>query len=319
MDNPVPQVVPDTQRRWPAWTFSLLLHASWISLLALAVESAPRGAAEEAGRTAGIVLKHASAEGDLYEGEEDLAPQETSTSAEAPDELIAALPTESESFDVGADLPQLPRPGAGATTEGGGSETGSGGGGGGRGSLGGGGDTRTSIFGVEGTGTKFVYVFDQSSSMEGAPLASAKKQLLESLESLEEIHQFHIIFFSSEPTDFKIPHSGGRMAYANDQNKRLAAKFIGGITAYGGTDRYAALRKAVTLQPDVIFFLTDADDPMSLHELDQIERANRRAHAAICVIEFGRRATAPTDNFLVQLARASGGQYGYVNTNRLAQ
>ena len=43
----------------------------------------------------------------------------------------------------------------------------------------------TSVFGSRGIGTKFVYVFDRSNSMndfEGRPLAGAKRELLASLE-----------------------------------------------------------------------------------------------------------------------------------------
>ena len=317
MDTSFPHTAPMPERRLPAWAFSVLFHAGWISLLAVAVEEGPRGAAEEPGRTAGIVLKRTSAEGDLYEGEDDLEPHEVSTE-QPPHDLIAALPSESAAEKIGLDLPQLPtagpgaasggQPNAGAFTSGGGGHTGS---------LAGGGAARVSVFGVEGTGTKFVYVFDRSSSMEGPPLAAAKRQLIESLESLEDIHQFQIIFFNHEMQLFTVPGSGRRIAYANERNKQLAANFIGGISADGGTDRYAALRQAVTLQPDVIFFLTDADDPMADSELAQIERANRRKQAAICVIEFGRRSIQPQANFLINLARSSGGQYGYVNTTQL--
>jgi hypothetical protein len=62
-----------TQRLFPAWVFSLFVHFCLIVLLGLAVQPGPHGAAEEPGRSAGIVLKRASAEGDLYEGEETTA------------------------------------------------------------------------------------------------------------------------------------------------------------------------------------------------------------------------------------------------------
>ena len=69
----------------------------------------------------------------------------------------------------------------------------------------------------------------------------------------------------------------------------------------------------------MIFFLTDADDPMSASELAEIARTNRRSRAAICVIEFGRRHAAAGSNFLTELARESGGQYGYVNAAALSK
>lgn len=310
-----PHAASVPERRLPAWVFSILFHAGWISLLAMAIEQGPKGAVEEPGRTAGIVLKRTSAEGDLYNGEEDLGEQPL---APSPAELISALPSETVLADLGVHLPQPATAGPNAAS---GSQPNAGqlasGGGGRAGSLHGSGDTRVSVFGVAGTGNKFVYVFDRSSSMEGPPLAVAKRQLIESLQSLDDIHQFQIIFFNHEIQVFNLPGSGGRIAFASDRNKQLAANFVGGITADGGTDRYAALRRAVALQPDVVFFLTDADDPMSASELAQIDRANRRAQTAICVIEFGRQASQPQDNFLIDLSRRSNGQYGYVNTTRL--
>jgi hypothetical protein len=177
--------------------------------------------------------------------------------------------------------------------------------------------TKVSVFGVEGTGSKFVYVFDRSASMEGPPLAAAKRQLIESLESLDNLHQFHIIFFNHRLRSFDITAGGRRIAFGTDRNKKLAASFIGGITADGGTDRFAALKQALAYRPDVIFFLTDADDPISASEMKDIERIRARLGTAICVIEFGRTAEQPQKNFLTELARLSGGQYGYVNTAKL--
>jgi hypothetical protein len=318
MQRSSPPAAPPSERLLPAWAFSVLFHFSLIVLLGLAVQQSPRGAAEEPGRSAGIVLKRTSAEGDLYEGEEE-AESPAQQQAE-PVNLLSALPSESAADHLGEDLPQAPAPGPGATSGGGLPDAGQFlSGGGRRGSPSGGGDARVSVFGVEGTGTKFVYLFDRSSSMEGPPLAAAKRQLIESLQSLESVHQFHIIFFNTRTQAFDITGGGRRIAFATDRNKQLAANFVGGIVADGGTDRLVALREAIAFAPDVIFFLTDADDPMSRTELDAIARANRRAQAAICVIEFGRRQSPSPGNFLSVLARESGGQYGYVNTTTLAK
>ena len=71
------------------------------------------------------------------------------------------------------------------------------------------------------------------------------------------------------------------------------------------------------MQPDVIFFLTDADDPMPENELAEVIQLNQRAAATICAIQFGEGPEQKADNFLVQLARRTGGQFGYVDTMRL--
>lgn len=313
MDQTPHSSAPIPERRLPSLIFSLVFHTSVLVLLALAVQDTPRGAAEEPGREAGIVLKQSTAEGDLYEGEEPLgeaqAPDETS-----PAELLAALPDDSSDSSAASDLPQLPAIGPGAAERGGQPDAGQFTAGGRKGSPTGGG-ARVSVFGVEGEGNKFVYVFDRSSSMEGLPLAAAKRQLVQSLDSLDSVNQFQIIFFNHNLQPFEVPGGGRRIAFATDRNKQLAANFVGGITADGGTDRFAALKKAVGLQPDVIFFLTDADDAMSASELADIARLNRRARATICTIQFGR-GPRQRENFLVDLANQTGGQYVYIDTTQ---
>jgi von Willebrand factor type A domain len=314
MDQTPHASAPIPERRLPALVFSLLFHTSVLVLLAFAVQDMPRGAAEESGREAGIVLKQSTADGDLYKGEEQLG-EEQAHNESSPAELVAALPSDTSAGDAASDLPQLPAIGPGAErssqanagqfTQGGprhGSPTGGG--------------ARVRVFGVEGQGNKFVYVFDRSSSMEGLPLAAAKRELVESLDSLDSVHQFQIIFFNHNQQPFEVPGGGGRIAFATDRNKQLAANFVGGITADGGTDRFAALKMAVGLQPDVIFFLTDADDPMSPSELAEIARLNRRSRATICTIQFGR-GPRQRENFLVDLANQTGGQYVYVDTSKL--
>jgi hypothetical protein len=320
MGNSRSDIATVPERLLPAWLFSIVFHCGMIVLLGLAIQQGPRGAADERGRSAGIVLKRTSAEGDLYEGEEQHADQPAPTADAVAPELLPSSPSESVNANLRNDLPQPPTASPGATVGGQQSDArqlmpGDGR----RGSPSGTGDARVSVFGVQGTGSKFVYVFDRSSSMEGPPLAAAKRQLIDSLRSLEGPHQFHIIFFNTQTRSFDIGEGSRRIAFATDRNKQLAANFVGGITADGGTDRLAALREAIGFAPDVIFFLTDADDPMSASELAEIARTNHRSRAAICVIEFGRRATPPDRNFLTELARESGGQYGYVNAAALAR
>ena len=181
------------------------------------------------------------------------------------------------------------------------------------------GAARTGVFGVSGTGYKFVYVFDRSGSMDGhggTPLATAKSELIHSLHELDRVHQFQIIFYNEHPRIFTLSGNAGRLAFGTDQNKRLAERFVGGITADGATQHEEALVLALQLNPDVIFFLTDADEPsMSAKQLDRIARRNNGT--TINAIEFGYGPQADSDNFLVKLARQNGGQHAYVDVSEL--
>jgi uncharacterized protein with von Willebrand factor type A (vWA) domain len=177
--------------------------------------------------------------------------------------------------------------------------------------------SKVSVFGVEGTGNKFIYVFDRSSSMDGAPRAAAKRQLIKSIDTIHELQQFHVIFFNQRLLSLTIPGSRGRIAFATDRNKKQAVQFINRVKADGATDRFLALRHALAMRPDVIFFLSDADDPMTANEMARIAEINERIGAQICVIEYGQGDTPPKGNFLTELASSSSGKYVYVNAAKL--
>lgn len=303
---------------WPAWTVSLIVHAVlFLALLYVVRHELVQGAADEPIRQVGIVLKQASDDGPLFEGEQDESDSpEQSMPGSFGESAMEALPTESELPSTESALPQLPALGMGALEAGGvGHATAMARGGPTSKSIGG--EARVSVFGVEGVGTKFVYVFDRSISMEGAPLAAAKQQLIASLDSLESLHQFQIIFFNHEPQVWDLTGGQGRIAFATDRNKQLATKFVRSVTAQGGTSRQAALRIALSLRPDVVFFLSDADDPMPNVEVDDMIQRARRDDTAIQCIEFGDGPSSHRENFLVQLARGTGGGYIYVNTREL--
>jgi hypothetical protein len=106
------------------------------------------------------------------------------------------------------------------------------------------------------------------------------------------------------------------LVFANDQNKTLAERFIGSVTADGGTAHEEALIKALHMAPDVIFFLTDADEPrLSATQLNRISKANKGT--VINAIEFGYGPTVENDNFLIRLARQNHGRHVYVDISQL--
>lgn len=304
----------------PNWLASVVLHLVLLIALALLLRRVPQGAVSEPLREAGIVLKSRAAL-QQYEGPEEPTEDSAADTAAAPADLAAALPSEapldpSDALPRAADLP-LPGGGSGRTpllSVRGMTSTAQPQ----RGLRGGG---QTSVFGLSGSGYKFVYVFDRSGSMGGSarsPLAVAKAELLNSLESLDRTHQFQIIFYNDQPAMFDLSGRGVGLVFGDEQGKALARQFVEGITAHGGTRHEEALSLALRLQPDVIFFLTDADHPV-LTPL-QLERITRRNHGtAINTIEFGIGPGGNRENFLTQLARQNGGQYVYVDITRLAR
>jgi hypothetical protein len=180
--------------------------------------------------------------------------------------------------------------------------------------------TRTSVFGVEGQGSTFVYVFDRSGSMSeygGRPLAAAKSELVKSLEGLRPTNQFLIIFYNHEMAVFNPYHpQSPRLIFGDEASKGLAEQFVRGIRAAGGTRHMEPLKQALRLGPDVIFFLTDAAEPeITARELGEIETLNRGS--VINTIEFGAGLAPEGDNFMKRLARQNAGRHVYVDVTQL--
>ena len=181
-----------------------------------------------------------------------------------------------------------------------------------------GGKARTAMFGLVGEGYKFVYVFDRSGSMGGDgrnALPLVKAELLESLKPLDTVHQFQIVYYNHRPVLFNPSGVEGRLAFANDENKERVARFLETVKADGGTDHESAIRLAIRLQPDVIFLLTDGDDPkLTLGQLKKLERL--AAGIIINTIEFGPGPRTEKSSWLSELARRTGGGYAYVDISK---
>ena len=188
------------------------------------------------------------------------------------------------------------------------------------------GEATVQVFGTGGKGTKFMYVFDRSTSMEGAKIRAAKAELIRSLDSLGDLHQFNIIFYSSQ-NDMRLwqpPERGRRLPNATAQNKQSATRFVNGITADGGTRHYEPLLEAIAHRPDVIFFLTDGEshDDLTAVQLREIERRNNQyggRGAQINVIQFGNGGFTDSESrSLKHLAEQNfSGQYQYFNVSVL--
>jgi hypothetical protein len=174
------------------------------------------------------------------------------------------------------------------------------------------------LFGIPATGSKYVFVLDRSGSMGGTggkALAAAKAELIACLDGIDSVQQFQIIFYNETPRIFNPTGQPGKLAFGSDQNKRRAKDFIESIKSDGGTDHENAIMTAIRMRPDVIFLLTDADEPkLKARELDRIDRMG--PGIIINTIEFGTGPQPEADNFLVRLARQSRGKHVYVDASK---
>lgn len=299
---------------------SVVFHAALFIVLAFGVHLEPRSVSSGDVREVGIVLRSQNeASGDPSPSDSEISGDgaaDLPTESGGPGDLLDVAPP-SNPLDALPPLPDVLGPGGQTADKVRGATDLLRGGAGTRSVSAG--KARTSVFGASAEGYKFVYVFDRSGSMGGSghtALSAAKAELLKSLNDLDEIHQFEIVFYNEHPQVMDI--SGpGRLVFATEQNKALAREFISRIRADGATNHEDALLLALRLRPDVIFFLTDADEPtLNRRQLEHIRRVNAGI-AIINAIEFGLGPSLNDDNFLKRLARENSGQHVYFDISQL--
>ena len=177
-----------------------------------------------------------------------------------------------------------------------------------------GGPGETTFMNISGVGKTFVYIIDTSSSMSGSRLKIAQSQLKASLRLLQPNQKFAVIFYNESRERLKIRRQDEKaMYFATDVNKELAGHEVDRVTSDRGTEHMPALLEAISLKPDVIYFLTDGDEPeLSPGQLAEIRRLS--GSLTIHVVKFGDGAlTSRGPTWLELLARQSNGEYREIN------
>lgn len=353
--RPVPPPPPAASaRRWdwqsfPPWLASFVCHSSLIIVLALMLRHSA-----EPPTSAMLVEWQDAGDPDAGGGGEpaDLGdpaaeePEWASATAELPDPLdppanskvVSEWGAVSDAIEPATPMADLSGMLDGTIGDGLGGSGGGSGGGHGRGNGPGIGDgsgpgvARTSMFGLVGEGSSFVYVFDRSESMNSVftltsegrsvsitPLEAAKAELVQSLDNLGAANKFQLIFYNDEPLLYTDSYSPNGIFAATDDAKTLAKAFIEELPGQGNTYHLAALELALRSKPDVLFLLTDGeakDDPPAM-QIKRLMKMCRRAGTRVNVIHF---AYSPrTSNPLNGLAKATGGEHVSISIRGLVR
>jgi hypothetical protein len=155
-----------------------------------------------------------------------------------------------------------------------------------------------------------VYVIDRSLSMgySGA-LAVARRELVDSLNDLPGDVRFQVILYNSAAEPLRIGGNSDLLP-ATEANRLAIVNRVQEILAEGGTDHVRALRAALLLKADAIYFVTDADE-LTRENVLAITRFNG-GRSAIHAIELHSSAARP-DAPLAQLAKLNRGSHRVVS------
>ena len=103
---------------------------------------------------------------------------------------------------------------------------------------------------------------------------------------------------------------------ATAANKELVRSKLAPVVPDGGTEHMLALRAALSLHTEVIYFLTDAD---LMTNSDVSEVLAEAGATRIQCIEFGRGSDIGGSGPLRRLASASGGTYRYIDVIKFSR
>lgn len=306
-----------------AWLSSCLIHCCLLVSAALLWQPRTRGTGEVSDRPVGIALVHQSNHGDeffLTGG----GPQNAAESVAENAKTAATAALAAESVGPPVSVADLISGLVGADSSGNSSAGGEGLAGLGTGTNGtgaGSGKSTTTFMGLRGTGTSFVYILDRSASMleyNGSPMRFAKRELLNSIQSLTDKNQFQVVFYNETPGSLNPSTAGGKLLQANETNKEKAIRFVQAITPQGGTEHIPGLKMGLSFKPDVVFFLTDAAEPaMSESQLLDIQSRADRAMTTIHTIQFNSGPETNDGGWIRVLAEMNRGTYRYVDIQSL--
>ncbi len=169
-----------------------------------------------------------------------------------------------------------------------------------------------------------VYVIDTSSSMgTNNALEFAQAKLKQSINGLGQKQQFQIISYTDAPVVMRLRNDRSEpppLYRAIGPNLTLATQYINGFRADSGTNHQPALLAAFQYKPDVIFFLTDAEEGLSPKQLSKIKTEwNKQGKTHVHCVQFGTGPDLklPSTVFLRTLASQNGGSYTYINIEKL--
>jgi hypothetical protein len=172
----------------------------------------------------------------------------------------------------------------------------------------------TEFFGVQGSGTRFVFVCDCSGSMSGLKWLELNRELSRCIGSLSAGQSFYAIFFDGEMHPMFEPF--GRepaLLDATAENVEKARQWIANKSLGRDTSPCDAVKFAASLEPHAIFLLTDGEfsdyTAPYLRDFNKKRVAKGKPKVVVHTIGF---FSQKHQMVLERIAKDSGGTYQFV-------
>lgn len=156
---------------------------------------------------------------------------------------------------------------------------------------------------------RIVYVVDRSGSMIDS-FGFVRDELKRSISALRRSQKFHVIFFNSGPPLENPPQ---RLVSAIAAQKQQFFDFLKTVFPRGDTKPGRALQRALSLEPDLIYLLSDGID-FRLSLMERLNEWNGKRRTKIYTIAYLDQSGSET---LERIAREHNGEFKFVTENDL--
>jgi hypothetical protein len=170
------------------------------------------------------------------------------------------------------------------------------------------------FFGVQASGSRFVFVVDSSRSMSGRKWSRACRELAAALQRLKPDQSFYVIFFDDQCHPMFSENSPeAKLLPATPANIARLRRWMRTIEFGTDTKPLRSMMYAMQLSADAVFLLSDGEfqdgTAEFLRENHQMDRGDSRREVPVHTIGLRGRDGQAT---LQQIADESGGAYHFV-------
>ena len=164
-----------------------------------------------------------------------------------------------------------------------------------------------SFFGSKAKGRRFVFVVDNSNSMQRGRFHTAVNELVKTVEQMEADQYFYVIFFSDTAYPLFWPSPVSQLVPATRKNKERLQQWLYTVELCLQTRGSEAMQLALSLRPDAIYVLGDGAFTDKTAQQLTVPH-NRRTP----IFTLGMQVSDKGKTQLTQIAKANHGTYRLV-------
>ena len=168
---------------------------------------------------------------------------------------------------------------------------------------------KTSFFGTPAQANRIVFLVDNSASMKQGRMETTVFELARSVEAMSDKQEFYVVFYSDQAYPMFYPASVMQPLAATRENKQRLYRWLPTVELCSGGALLKAMDLAESLQPEVVFILTDGNIT-GTRTLERLAQSNDRRFA---IHTLGMGVAKPRDaQNLLAIAQANRGTFQMV-------